>query len=147
MDRRKIHYHIRRLPTIVVVIASVPGELEVCLVPHLVHHSPTGMEFGYAGSGPADLALSLLTFHLEADAVTVKRILTGNYESYELANPPANNPTVRVVALYQDFKQDALGGHGDDKIDLTGAEIDWWIEAREARAADHSARIGGWRKP
>jgi hypothetical protein len=30
-------------------------------VPHLVtHHSPTGFEWGYAGSGPADLALNIL---------------------------------------------------------------------------------------
>lgn len=30
-------------------------------VPHLVvHHSPTGFEFGYAGSGPADLALNIV---------------------------------------------------------------------------------------
>ena len=28
---------------------------------HIVRHSPTGMEWGYSGSGPADLALSLLT--------------------------------------------------------------------------------------
>jgi hypothetical protein len=26
----------------------------------VVYHSPTGMEWGYAGSGPADLALSIL---------------------------------------------------------------------------------------
>lgn len=29
-------------------------------LPHIKRHSPTGMEWGYAGSGPADLARSLL---------------------------------------------------------------------------------------
>ena len=30
-------------------------------VPHaIVHHSPTGMEWGYGGSGPADFALNIL---------------------------------------------------------------------------------------
>jgi hypothetical protein len=29
-------------------------------LPHVVKHSPTGMEWGYAGSGPADLARSIL---------------------------------------------------------------------------------------
>lgn len=30
-------------------------------LPHRhVHHSPTGFEFGYGGSGPADLALNIL---------------------------------------------------------------------------------------
>lgn len=34
-------------------------------VPHLItHHSPTGFEFGYAGSGPADLALNVTEFVL-----------------------------------------------------------------------------------
>lgn len=34
-------------------------------VPHLVtHHSPTGFEFGYAGSGPADLALNIVEMML-----------------------------------------------------------------------------------
>ncbi len=32
-------------------------------VPHkLVHHSPSGFEYGYGGSGPADLALNLAEF-------------------------------------------------------------------------------------
>lgn len=30
-------------------------------VPHLIlHHSPTGFEWGYGGSGPADFALNIL---------------------------------------------------------------------------------------
>lgn len=38
------------------VIVTVNGEpLE-----HRVYHSPTGMEWGYLGSGPADLARSIL---------------------------------------------------------------------------------------
>jgi len=32
-------------------------------LPHLVRHSPTGFEWGYGGSGPADLALSLLAHY------------------------------------------------------------------------------------
>lgn len=45
-----------------IVIKRLPGEGAVCAtnVPHLVvHHSPSGFEFGYAGSGPADLALNI----------------------------------------------------------------------------------------
>jgi hypothetical protein len=33
----------------------------------LRHHSPTGFEWGYAGSGPAQLALALLADHLGDD--------------------------------------------------------------------------------
>ena len=31
----------------------------------LVNHSPTGLECGYAGSGPAQLALAILADHLD----------------------------------------------------------------------------------
>lgn len=34
----------------------------------LYNHSPSGFEWGYCGSGPAQLALGLLTDHLEDDA-------------------------------------------------------------------------------
>lgn len=44
----------------------------------LWNHSPTGFEWGYGGSGPAQLALALLADHLGDDA--------------------------RAVALHQDFK-------------------------------------------
>ena len=33
----------------------------------LYNHSPTGFEWGYCGSGPAQLALALLTDHLQDD--------------------------------------------------------------------------------
>ncbi len=37
-------------------------------LPHVVRHSPDGLSWGYAGSGPADLARSLLLHALGADA-------------------------------------------------------------------------------
>lgn len=36
-------------------------------LPHLVRHSPTGFEWGYAGSGPADLARSIAGDHMGVD--------------------------------------------------------------------------------
>ncbi len=129
---------LQRLPPIVAVflmvgVASVPGELEVLLVPHLVHHSPTGMEFGYAGSGPADLALSLLTFHLEADPVMVKHLLVGSNLYRESLSE--HGSAVRVVQLYERFTHHALAGHGDDALDLTGWGINQWIEMTERKEA------------
>jgi hypothetical protein len=32
---------------------------------HIVYHSPTGMEWGYPGSGPTDLALSIIADFLD----------------------------------------------------------------------------------
>lgn len=52
-------------------LETLPGPLDVVLyrtaegravatLDHIIKHSPTGIEWGYAGSGPADLALSIL---------------------------------------------------------------------------------------
>ena len=35
--------------------------------PDLRNHSPTGFEWGYGGSGPAELALALLADHFDDD--------------------------------------------------------------------------------
>ena len=43
----------------VVLWRTLEGEAHVS-VPHAIRHSPTGIEWGYGGSGPADLALSVL---------------------------------------------------------------------------------------
>ena len=47
--------------------ASV-GTAEGARLHHVVRHSPTGIEWGYGGSGPSDLALSVLTALAGADA-------------------------------------------------------------------------------
>ena len=41
-------------------------------VDHVSLHSPTGFEWGYLGSGPADLALSLLADHFECKICEVR---------------------------------------------------------------------------
>jgi hypothetical protein len=68
-------------------------------VPHIVKHSPTGMEMGYFGSGPSDTALSILTMCIG---------------------------TERAKRYYQNFKFDYVSKwHGDrieDEID-----IEQWI--------------------
>lgn len=51
-----------RLVTIETPDGDVIGQLR-----HVVKHSPTGYTWGYGGSGPADLALSLLTAALGDD--------------------------------------------------------------------------------
>jgi Family of unknown function (DUF6166) len=38
----------------------------------LFNHSPTGFEWGYRGSGPAQLALAILADHLGDDAAAVR---------------------------------------------------------------------------
>jgi hypothetical protein len=64
----------------------------------LRNHSPTGLEWGYCGSGPAQLALAILADHL------------GNDE-------PALN-------LYQRFKWQVISELPHKRWMLTSADID-----------------------
>ncbi len=64
------------------------GEVKVILpsgrsrpLKHVVLHSPTGFGWGYGGSGPADLALSLLSDVL-GERPSEKQILHGLFKAY-----------------------------------------------------------------
>ncbi|MFO0927865.1 MAG: DUF6166 domain-containing protein [Gemmataceae bacterium] len=71
----------------------------------LWNHSPTGLEFGYPGSGPAQTALAIL-----ADAV-----------GDELAVP-----------LHQEFKRAFIATAGRDGFELSAEEVAEWANARRA---------------
>lgn len=72
-------------------------------------HSPTGFEWGYYGSGPADFALNIL-YHFTRD-----RAFSWLY--------------------HQEFKIHFLAGAPDRGADIPEAVVVAWIEARQSRAA------------
>ena len=72
---------------------------------HLVHHSPTGFEWGYGGSGPADLARSIIADALGTD------------------NPDP--------AVYQEFKRMFVAGWGD-RWEISLDEIRTWAKEKAA---------------
>ena len=69
---------------------------------HFSRHSPSGFEWGYAGSGPADLARSILAHHLGGRVA-----------------PPAR--------VYQLFKFAIVAGLPKTEWRLTGNEISSWL--------------------
>src|SRR6267378_1793164 len=81
-DQAKL-YHGKRRKGLIQVKVTVNGR---ALKPRLDlwSHSPTGFEWGYGGSGPAQLALALLADHLGDDNEAVslhqefKRIVVAN---------------------------------------------------------------------
>ena len=83
------------------VLVQAPGGAYP--LPHKVRHSPTGYAWSYGGSGPADLARSLLWDHLGRE-------------------PSA--------ALYQDFKWDFVARFHETWT-LKAEEIDAWLSKRE----------------
>jgi len=68
---------------------------------HHVYHSPTGFNFGYGGSGPADLARSILWNFLGKEPSRI---------------------------LYMDFKTRFVA-RWKDKWEITSLEIQSWIDS------------------
>jgi len=75
-------------------------------VPHLaVHHSPTGYEWGYSGSGPSDLALNIvenILWDLEYDG---PRIPMYEGTCFEM-----------TTYIYQQFKRQFIADACDDTV-------------------------------
>lgn len=67
---------------------------------HQARHSPTGFEWGYGGSGPADLALSIL---------------------WDLLGESLAN------RLYQDFKFAFIATAERDRFEISEADIRMWL--------------------
>lgn len=84
----------------VVLWRSNGGEAHAS-VPHAMRHSPSGLEWGYGGSGPADLALSVLR---------------------SLADAPTAD------ALYQRFKDEVVTTVPEEGGVLRAADVRQWVE-------------------
>jgi hypothetical protein len=91
-------------------LVTVERSGDVWVLTHRVRHSPTGMNWGYGGSGPADLAFSLLWEHL--------------------GGPP-------VASLYQDFKwQYVARWPQDGSWEITDDEIEEFIKQWRSQHPD-----------
>ena len=84
----------------VVLWRTCDGEAHVS-VPHAVRHSTTGVEWGYGGSGPSDLALSVLS---------------------ALADPEA------AEALYQRFTREVVASVPEEGGVLRAADVRRWVK-------------------
>lgn len=92
-------------------------------VPHLVtHHSPDGYEWGYGGSGPADLALNIvenLVREMQRQGFGgLVKCWDGNYVSGI------------TWKMYQDFKRDFLCDADRDEHHITTDRARNWIRKR-----------------
>lgn len=81
-----------------VVVNRGNGPLRLAERLDVRNHSPTGLEWGYAGSGPAQLSLALLCDHF-------------------------NGNTVEALKFYQEFKFQIIAGIKTDRWVLTSNDI------------------------
>jgi hypothetical protein len=81
------------------------GEAKVNIRQQFVYHSPTGFEWGYGGSGPADLALNILGLFV---------------------------PPPEAWRLHQDYKRDVVAGIPDEGMTITAESVRTWLQDRWA---------------
>lgn len=80
-------------------------------IPSLVtHHSPTGFEWGYGGSGPADLALNICELALRKMA----------HDGPTIECWDGRECFAAAWQMHQDFKYEFIAG-----IDRTGGSFSW----------------------
>ena len=72
----------------------------------LVNHSPDGFNFGYLGSGPAQLALAILAYVTQDDDV--------------------------ALCNYQRFKEDIVSQWKTNAWTITDKQVTEWLEERGA---------------
>ncbi|HAR45419.1 MAG TPA: hypothetical protein DCS05_04375 [Nitrospiraceae bacterium] len=87
-------------------------------VHHLVtHHSPTGFEFGYAGSGPADLALNVCQTYLNIQLYSGEKVKCFDGWCWKLA-----------WGLHQEFKRDIIASVPRSGVSIPFETIDAWFQ-------------------
>ncbi len=94
------------------VVTNVP-----CTV---VHHSPTGYEFGFGGSGPADLALNILNLFVPPEADGLRPVKCYRHTASRTA-----------WQLHQSFKWKFIGPLPEEGGVLPGTLIRAWIAEQQ----------------
>jgi hypothetical protein len=89
---------------------------------HIVYHSPMGYSWGYGGSGPADLALSILADHFNELQYGAKDwTMTRSLWLRRVERS-------RAWALHHDFKCQVVAQHDrDEPWRIDADEIENWL--------------------
>ena len=104
-------------------------------LPVVTYHSPDGIEWGYPGSGPADLAFSILADYFEEEKEQVLTALKSLWA-----------PRSKAAALHQDFKAQFLAQEQRDEWQIRADVIEVWLHSpsiggRLARLAEEDAEL------
>jgi len=103
------------------VVCRREGATKYMNIPQtLVYHSPTGLEWGYAGSGPADFALNVLFYFT-------------NDKEFSMNH-------------HQDFKFKFIAALPREGGTIRGEEIKQWIEGRKAGKTRTDDIVEDWQK-
>ena len=106
----------------VVVVKDAP---RTYALRHVVYHSPTGFEWGYGGSGPADTALSILANYF--DESPERREISNTHAWYH----------------HQAFKWHFIAPAPRKGFTLTEQQISEWLQAQQQPLFGAGTTMGG----
>lgn len=91
---------------------------------HYEYHSPDGFQYGYGGSGPADLALAILA-HALGERPT-KAVIRGDRG---VRTNTAFYSGLRCLRQYQDFKWAVIAKlPKDEPFEIAGSFVKEWLD-------------------
>lgn len=103
------------------------GRVKVSIPQFVVHHSPAGFEWGYEGSGPADLALNILHMHCPPGADGKQPVKL--YRGW----------TSQVAwDLHQKFKREFVAKMPDAGGVILGADVRAWLARHWTPGTDYT---------
>lgn len=112
---------VRRVPALGDSRGDPPrGRVVTNVARTVVHHSPTGYEFGYGGSGPADLALNVLNLFVPPGADGLPPVRCYRHSASRTA-----------WQLHQPFKWKFIGPLPEEGGVIPGALIRAWIAGQQ----------------
>jgi hypothetical protein len=88
---------------------------------HVVRHSLEGFEWGYVGSGPLDLALSILVDHFKEEHGLIE------FAHFHAMDYDRNHP---AILRYQQFAQAFIGRLENEWV-INSDQIDEWLTGLE----------------
>jgi hypothetical protein len=89
---------------------------------HIPFHSPDGFEWGYGGSGPADLALAILVDYLRERPPNKGWRAGETFSRWTVHS--------KAFAFHQDFKREFIAKF-EDSWELYGMQITAWIKQQK----------------
>lgn len=113
------------------------------------NHSPTGLEWGYGGSGPAQLSLAMLCdyFSLDAEGRELGRAIAveiGRPLGESVGDEKHKEPIQMALRIYQEFKWSTVAKF--DRVRgfvLTTGDITAKLRALLEQHRKGTARLGG----
>jgi hypothetical protein len=106
----KLYKGVRRTYGATVCVITDAGRMPLAPCNNVINHSPDGFEWGYLGSGPAQLALALCMDALDGDRA-------------------------RAIKVYQPFKEEHIAPIDGNEFSFTADQVRRYIFDIEKRAA------------